>query len=449
MNIVAKLFVTSFFCAGAVFAQKGVATSEQFQLGNILEPLGKVQLKTAEISAYMPAKKMLFVVGEEKFLEQIDMSDAANPRKVGEFPIPGKGSSVTVSGNLVAVSALNEPEWKLGHVQVMQFDDSLQIVEQYKDVCTQPDMITFTPDGKNLLIACEGSPSDYFDANPIGAVAVISNATGKPEGWKNAKVSVVEFTGKDAKDIEPEYIAVSKDSKTAWVSLQENNAIAKFDIKAKKIKKVFPLGEVDHSKPGFGLDRVKDGKINIVNENIWSLRQPDGIATFAEKGKNYVITANEGEELKNYESDHPVIFGSRSISLFNGETGELLWDSGDALEQMVAKVAPEYFNWNSKKGKKKIDARSVEKGCEPENVIVGVVGGKRYAFVGLERQSGVAVFDFTDVNAPKLVDYYLDTADRGPEGLLFIDAADSPVPGQALLVVDYEYSQNVTVYKVK
>ncbi|MCQ2062737.1 MAG: alkaline phosphatase [Fibrobacter sp.] len=448
MNYAVKLFVIGLLCTEALFAQKSAAP-EQFQLGGVLEPLGKLPIKTAEISAYMPAKKMLFVVGGEKFLEQVDLSDPSNPRKVGEFPVPGNASSVTVHGNLLAVSVLSEPEWKLGHVQLMRFDDSLEVVEQYKDVCTQPDMITFTPDGKTLLTACEGSPSNYFEANPIGAVGFISNASGKPEDWKNAKVTVTEFTGKNAKDIEPEYIAVSKDSKTAWVSLQENNAIAKVDVKAKKIKNTFSLGEVDHSKPGFGLDRVKDGKINIVNENIWSLRQPDGIATFADKGKNYVITANEGEELTTFESDHPVIFGSRSISLFNGDTGELLWDSGDAFEQMIAKLAPEYFNWNSKKGKKKMDARSDAKGCEPENVTVGVVNGRRYAFVGLERQSGIAVFDFTDVNAPKLVDYILDTSDRGPEGVLFIDAADSPIPGQALLIVGYEYSKNLTVYKVK
>ena len=101
-----------------------------------------------------------------------------------------------------------------------------------------------------------------------------------------------------------------------------------------------------------------------------------------------------------------------------------------------------------------MDSRSPKKGCEPENVTVGEVNGKRYAFVGLERSSGVAVFDLTGVDAsartaPRLVDLYFDPKDRGPEGLLFIPADKSPIYGQALLVVGYEFSKTLTVYRVK
>ena len=104
-----------------------------------------------------------------------------------------------------------------------------------------------------------------------------------------------------------------------------------------------------------------------------------------------------------------------------------------------------------KKGKVKMDARSEDKGCEPENVTTGIVGDKRYAFVGLERTSGVAVFDITGIesgNAPKLEDFYLDPKDRGPEGILFIPAEKSP-NGEPLLVVGYEYSKTLAVYSVK
>ena len=142
-------------------------------------------------------------------------------------------------------------------------------------------------------------------------------------------------------------------------------------------------------------------------------------------------------------------FGSRSMSVFDGETGKVIWDSGEMFERVLAKIAPEYFNWNSKKGKVKMDKRSGDKGCEPENVTVGEVGNRRYAFVGLERTSGIAVFDITEPVAPKLVDFYLDPLDRGPEGVLFIPAEKSPMAGQALLVVGYEYSKTLTIYTVK
>ena len=300
------------------------------------------------------------------------------------------------------------------------------------------------------------------------------------------------------KTLEPEYITVSEDSKTAWVSLQENNAIAKVDLVAERITNVIPLETVDHSQSGFGLDVKSDRKIDIVNVPVRGLRQPDGIAALTAGGKNFIFTANEGAPVNDYKQwtdetsvhmlqeagkldpkffDEKVLaqlqdltvsridecsevksgkcpyvtsFGTRSLSIFDGESGKLLWDSGDQLERMFAKVAPEYFNWNAKKKKKvKMDARSADKGCEPENVTLGMVGDKRYAFLGLERMSGVAVFDVTDINSPKLVDYYLDVKDRGPEGLLFVPAAESPIPGQSLLIVGYEYSKSLVIYKVK
>ena len=80
---------------------------------------------------------------------------------------------------------------------------------------------------------------------------------------------------------------------------------------------------------------------------------------------------------------------------------------------------------------------------------VGEVGARRYAFAGLERTSGIAVFDITEPMAPQLVDYYLDPLDRGPEGVLFIPAEQSPMNGQALLVVGYEYSKTLTIYTIK
>ena len=80
---------------------------------------------------------------------------------------------------------------------------------------------------------------------------------------------------------------------------------------------------------------------------------------------------------------------------------------------------------------------------------MGEVGARRYAFAGLERSSGVAVFDITEPKAPKLIDFYLDPLDRGPEGILFIPADKSPLADQALLVVGYEYSKTLTIYTVK
>lgn len=504
-------------CAGFCFAKNAVPAGP-FQWGHTLAPLTTIKMSTAEISAYMPAKKKLFVVGDANIVEVVDLSNPGVAKKVSETSILGNASSVTVHGDLVAVSMLEIEEWRDGQVQVMRYTDSLEVLGVYK-VCSQPDMIKFTPDGKNLLVACEGSPSKDFAVDPEGGIAFLSVPKADAESWKNAELTVAGFDKLDTnalkkagvrspgnqgflRSLEPEYITVSDDSKLAWVSLQENNALAIIDVPAKKIKKVFPLGFVDHSRNGFALDAVSDGKIDIKNYYpLRGLRQPDGIASFMAGDRHFVLTANEGAPMNDYSAwtdavklptlveqgvldegvfteamttqlkdltvsslercnegkyrtnngkcPYAYTFGSRSISVVDGETGKVIWDSGEMFERVLAKIAPEYFNWNSKKGKAKMDKRSGDKGCEPENVTVGEVGNRRYAFVGLERASGIAVFDITDPLAPKMVDYYLDPLDRGPEGVLFIPADMSPMAGQALLVVGYEYSKTLTIYTIK
>ena len=505
--------------SGICVAAKKDEPQGPFQQGSLLKRVSSLPMTTAEITAYMPGWKTLFVVGGENVLEAVDISNPASPKLVKSVALPEGASSVTVHGNLVAVSLLANPEWKRGHVQVMRYGDKIETLS-LTEVCNQPDMLTFTPDGKNLLVACEGSPDADFREDPEGGVAILSIDSGAT--WKKPRVTFAGFAEVDSsalmaegvrktgaqgfiRSLEPEYITVSADSKTAWVSLQENNAIAVLDVETRKVTDVFPLGYVDHTVPGFALDLKSDSKINIANYPVRGLRQPDGISFFAAGDKQYVVTANEGAPVNDYKAwtdvTTPLVlaqqgrldpkvfhedmlrelggfsvsnlercdiapdivpggrcpyvygFGSRSVSIFDGVTGMLIWDSGDMLERAIAKTAPDFFNWNSKKKKVKMDGRSDAKGCEPENVTVGNVAGKRYAFVGLERAGAVAVFDVSDMGrsnnpSPALVDLYLDPGDRGPEGILFIPAENSP-NGSALLVVGYEYSKTLTIYQVK
>jgi len=500
------------------------AGAEVFQKGNVLSPVATLQMTAPEITAYMPEKKLLFVVGGEKLVEMVSFADEANPKVESRLQLDGPATSVTVFGDLVAISMTDEPDHGLGQVQLFRYAEGLVPVATASRLCHLPDMVTFTPDGSKILVACEGSPSQDFNEDPEGGIAILTVEKGSRLNDYKLASKVLDFKGLDSlalrkkgvrspgvqgfvRSIEPEYITVSKNSKYAWVSLQENNAMAYVDVEGAQILDVFPLGYVDHSKPGFGLDVKKDEKAKIKNYPIRGLRQPDGLASFAAGGKTLVLTANEGASVNDYKAwtdegtvmelladerlDRTVFnedlaphlkkytvsllercdlqgpdevpggkcpyvygFGTRSISLFDGESGKLLWDSGDIFEKTFAKLAPDYFNWNSKKNKVKMDSRSDKKGCEPENVTVGEVNGKRYAFVGLERSSGVAVFDLTGVDAsartaPKLVDFYFDPKDRGPEGLLFIPADKSPIYGQALLIVGYEFSKTLTIYTVR
>ena len=112
-------------------------------------------------------------------------------------------------------------------------------------------------------------------------------------------------------------------------------------------------------------------------------------------------------------------------------------------------VRPVYkLSRNSKKEKVKADARSKKKGPEPENVTVGSVGKENFAFVGVERSGGIAVFSLKNPEKPQMAGYFAKKEDRGPEGVLFISAENSPLPGTPLLVVCYEYGKTLVVYRI-
>ncbi|HMN43677.1 MAG TPA: alkaline phosphatase, partial [Povalibacter sp.] len=137
--------------------------------------------------------------------------------------------------------------------------------------------------------------------------------------------------------------------------------------------------------------------------------------------------------------------------------GSLVFDSGSDFERIIAAREPAFFNASN--DDRAFDSRSDNKGPEPEAVTVGQVGKRTYAFVGLERQGGIMIYDVTTPRAPVFVDYVnnrdfsVDPAtapaakDLGPEGVIFIDAKDSPTR-DPLLVVANEVSGTVTIYAV-
>lgn len=287
-----------------------------------------------------------------------------------------------------------------------------------------------------------------------------------------------------ARDVEPEYIAVAADSKTAWVTLQENNGIARIKLDGTpEITNIFPLGFKDYGAVGNEIDPSdKDNTVAFASyPKVFGMYQPDGIATFNDGGMDYVITANEGDVRDYYtnfvegvkvsgltldQSDFPnaaalktdaqlgrlvvtqfanspnaetlyselLSFGARSFSIWNGTTGAQVYDSGKDLE-VQANIAGAYP-----------DDRSDAKGVEPENLTVGMIGAKRFAFIGLERADAVAVYDITDIANITFAQFLKTTGDDAPEGILFVNAADSP-NGNPLLVVSNEDSGNVTVYQ--
>lgn len=401
---------------------------------------------------------------------------------------------------------------------VALFDTDTQTLISTVDVGNLPDQLTFNADGTQLLVAGEGEKNEDSaqDDNALGTVALI-DVTDPAAPMANI-VDFTRFNGLEdaaraagiriqdgvslAEDLEPEYIAISPDGTTVFVSLQENNAIAKIDLATGTVMEIFGLGTTDFSVTG--LDPLDDGTINIRTfDNLFGFRMPDAIATAEINGQTFVLTANEGDsrgfdearvfdlatdglidptvqqelidsgqlnlanedfglgrlEVSSVDGDTDGdgdidvlhTFSSRSFSIFDAD-GNLVFDSGSEFEQIIAEIAPERFNDDDGgTGENRSDA----KGPEPEAIEVGEVGGRMYAFIALERDSGIIIYKIDDPANASFVNYippsHLDNtapgavARHGPEVIEFISADDSTT-GEAQIAVSYEVSGTTIVY---
>lgn len=495
----------------------------------------------SEIAAYDPLSRRIFVTnGADIRVDVLDARNLDDLKLVGTVDISGYGAdlqSVAVSNGRLAIAIASDPVTAPGKVAILDTRSLREI--DLVDVGALPDSVTFTPDGRHLLVANEGEPRCVDTTDPTKAV--------NPEG----SVTVIEFAGRSgvksvrtadfaafndrreelmaagvrlnwpgatvAEDLEPEYIAT--EGSTAWVALQENNAFAVIDLKTATATDILPLGRKDHLVEGAGLDASdRDGTpppnnppgINIQTWPVLGMYMPDSIAAMKQRGATYIFGANEGdarEYFKNGNEDEGVCFvdvarvnalpqanvdipdfaslrnnarlgrlnvsttdgidpvtgkytalhafGARSLSIWSA-AGNLVWDSGDAIEQITARIQEEtgklVFNTN-REGSATWDGRSDDKGPEPEGIAVGSAWGRTYAFVGLERQNGIVVFDVTDPTAPSFVQLIATTdyqggGDVSPEGLQFVPAGISGGPNP-LLVVSYEESGSTRVFELK
>lgn len=417
--------------------------------------------------------------------------------------------------DMIAISAVSIPKTDPGYIV---FATKSGEYLTHVQVGSLPDMVTFTPDGTKAIVANEGEPNDDYTVDPEGSISLI-DVTGEPEKFTANTLNFegvpldeevrINSKGTTLQQLEPEYVAVSNDSKKAYVTLQENNAIATVDLENETIIDVKGLGVKDHSIAGNEIDALDNGEIKIEKQPLLGYYMPDAIDTFqGADGKTYILTPNEGdardydayseeakvkdiadkihlnadhyagytqEELDEavdngllekladtnitlengqnedgvYESLHT--YGARSFTIFDAETMELVFDSGSDFERIIADAMPDHFNTNN--DELKFDGRSDAKGPEPETVVYGKVDETPYAFIALERFSGIMVYDLSNPMNPEFVslissrDFNDDVAgDVSPEGLQFIPAEESPTK-KALLAATHEVSGTVAVYE--
>jgi Choice-of-anchor I domain len=465
-------------------------------------------IERAEIAAYDPATRRIFSINPTlSRVDVLDISDPSDPTLTFTIPLGGRPNSVAFHRGIVAVAVENAVKTDPGFVK---FFDANGTLLSTVTVGALPDMLIFTPNGRRLLVANEGEPNDAYTVDPEGSVSIIDMTVGaanltqadvRTAAFKDSipktNASSIRKYGPGAtlaQDLEPEYIAVSHDSKTAWVTLQENNALAILDIEAGMFTQLVGLGFKDHSQRGSGLDASDaDGGINIANWPVFGIYQPDAVESYRVRGLTYLVMVNEGdtraftgfnEEVRvssasymldpatfpnaailkqntnlgrltvtnatgdtdgDGDFDQILVPGGRSFSIRTAD-GKLVFDSGDDFERITAAQVPAAFNSNGTAAT--FDTRSDNKGPEPEGIVLGKAFGRTYAFIGLERTAGLMVYDVSDPFHPNFVQYVNTSPDDiSPEGLLFIKEDDSP-NGKPLLVVSHEISSTTTIFEI-
>lgn len=537
-----KIFVASQLALGAMLGGSAVmaeeaAPAEETQATYVLNKIGSYEVGThnedggvAEIVKYNKDNGKFYLVNGSSnppSLDIVSLGDGQGELKrektvlVKELSetkgfVFGDLTSVVVNteSDLVYVAVQEADAAKAGKILALNYDGEL--VKEYA-AGIQPDMIISTADGKYVLTADEAEHrTGVAGADPKGSITIVDTASGKSVQAYFDKPGVIAddvhirgavdangiIAGKGTKadalyDLEPEYITISGDGKLAYVTLQENNAIATIDIAKGEVVSVKALGHKDYNDPANELDIVKDGEIKFENVPFYGAYMPDGVASYTVGGKTYLVTANEGdatewpnrvnassvEEMKgkldpeseaykflqgttDYDgvdvvtdrgNDGIYMYGGRSFSIYEADTMKQVFDSGSDFEKITAVAVPDYFNTSNSKAK--LDDRSEKKGPEPEDVKLGVIGDSTYAFIGLERVGGVMMYDVTNPMEPAFVSYVntrefadadgeviLDT-DTAPEGLEFIPAEDSPT-GNPLLLVAFEVGGKVGVFEV-
>jgi hypothetical protein len=415
--------------------------------------------------------------------------------------------------------------------RVAFFDSTTGAVLKTLDVGYHPDSVSITPDGTKILVANEGeygsttatpeavnragsmSVVDLTSVAGAGDVAALTSANVATfdftaanlasgvtlAGVRNARLDTAATKNPNAVDIEPEYIAATNDK--AYLTLQENNAIAVFDFTTGKYEAIHQLGSI--TKLIDASDREVSSTVGLaqVNDTVRGLPMPDTMVRFSRGGTTYLVTANEGDArpddgdtmrinqegvsgrptidatvkttldglyggnfkadaalgrlniLKDQgdtdadgDIDQPTALGTRSFSIWNASSGTLAFDSGSMIEQWVVANDQTAFNINSGLTSE-FDKRSDDKGPEPEALAFGSIAGRDYVFVGTERQNGIFQFDVTDFANVSIVGYFnpvTSSLDSGgafisPESLQFIAAgAAGNSTGLDLLVAGFE-----------
>ncbi|MFH0410884.1 choice-of-anchor I family protein [Corynebacterium sp. L4756] len=461
------------------------ATINMAPIGNYAS--GELGVSAAEIVAYHADSQRILVVNAQS--GQIDVLDASNPETPTKIGSVSAGAdkeinSVAVREDGLAIAAVQQSN-KLLAGEALFFDVAAEDLDSAElgrvSIGSLPDNVHITEEGHYALVANEGEPSNELNTegtayveDPAGSVSIIA----LPETVAAAAQGDVRTAGFEAfdapgalhedirifgpedhhnqpsLDLEPEYVASANGK--AFVTLQENNAIAIIDIASASVENIVPAHIADHTQVAIDPSN-KDDAAELRTIPVKGLSMPDSIHAFTANGQTYFATANEGDarewgveeedggsgvytdeieladavedglvcegalgdvdlealaekevagnlKLSNASGwnaeeecfDELYAYGSRSFSIYDAQ-GNVVFDSGSKFEEVTASLnAAGVFHHNADNEDPDFDDRSDNKGPEPEALTIGQIGDRTFAFIGAERVGGIYVYDVTD-----------------------------------------------------
>jgi hypothetical protein len=417
----------------------------------------------AEIVAYDKRTDTLWVAG----VVGVDVLDRASATLLAHIDVGHLGAvnSVAIRDGVAALAIENTVDRTLPGFVVFHDTRTRRQLGAPVTVGALPDMLTFTPDGRKVLVANEATPNPrpaaagQSAADPVGSVSIIDprsrRVTTLPidasiPGYDTLRLFPAtgglptQPASYSAYGPEPEYITVDRTGRYAYVTLQEANGVAVLNLRKRRFERIFNLGLKDFSLPGNEIDpNDQDGEVRLRNVAVSGLYQPDAIAAYEHDGRTYLVLANEGDARDNGDGDSEderrgsagdssveyvpdgselgrlnfsnidsarngalVKFGAHSFSIRDTK-GNIVFDSGSDLDREAIRLG--IYD----------DGRSDNKGVEPEGVALLRVHGRTLAFIGLERtlKSAFAIYDVTDPKKARFLQMVVGEGDLSPEGL--------------------------------
>ncbi|MEM9729908.1 MAG: esterase-like activity of phytase family protein, partial [Myxococcota bacterium] len=363
----------------------------------------------------------------------VDITDPSAPAALGTVLLDGEPTSVAVAGPYALVGVNTSEDFVNTSGELEVFDIATQSSLRTIDLGGQPDAVAVSPDGNYAAIAIENErDEDLGDGAPPQlppGYVVIVDLSGDVADWTTAEVDLVGIADLFPEDPEPEYVDINADN-VVVVTLQENNHIVLVDAITAAVTGDFSAGTVDLDGVDLteGDDDINGNQSIIQNESQAGIpREPDGVTWI---DTQFLATADEGD----------LDGGSRGFTIFDTD-GNVVFTSGNANDQLTARLG--HYP----------DARSGNKGNEPENADFGQYDDEPILIVTSERSSVLFVYGVSDPSAPELKQVL--PAGVAPEGTLalpsrnlLIAASEEDSRGDKIRSVlnIYEYSEAAPTY---